>query len=243
MKAFSASLLLLALIASAAIPGAASTVSFDRNYSDPASDVVQLWTSNMTPVLLPDGNLTLTPFPDSVNLLRIRSANVSASVNLTFQVKGSIANLDNTTYEMRLYTRLDNASHFIVTYVNGSTVLTSNATGFNPVDISGNSAIVSTGSNPALLNTLVLTVAKSLLGPITSWDIDATATQRGLTYTYRDYGWAVSGSPGSGPPSSQFGVVLPDWIWLAVAPVVIAIAVVIFVLVRHQRSGREPPAK
>ena len=118
----------------------------------------------MTPVLLPDGNLTLTPFPDSVNLLRIRSANVSASVNLTFQVKGSIANLDNTTYEMRLYTRLDNASHFIVTYVNGSTVLTSNATGFNPVDLSGNSAIVSTGSNPALLNTLVLTVAKSLLG-------------------------------------------------------------------------------
>ena len=229
------------LVASAAAIGTASAVTFDRNYSDPASDVVQLWTANMTPVLLPDGNVSMSPFPDGVNLLWIRSADESASVNLTFQVKGDIADLDNTSYEMRLYTRADNASHFLVTYTNGSTVLTSNATGFVPVDISGNSLITSTGPNPVLLNTLVITVAKSLLGTVTSWDIDATATERGSTYTYRDSGWLVPGNPGSAPPPSS-GLNLPNWIWLAIVPVVIAIAVAILILARHARE-RTPRTK
>jgi len=234
VRAFLESLFVLALVASAAMVGTASAVTFDRDYSDPASDVVQLWTSNMTPVLLPDGNVTMSPFPDSVNLLWIRSANESANVNLSFQVKGRIADLDNTSYEMRLYTRSDNASHFIVTYTNESTRLTSNATGFVPVDLTGSSTITSTG--PVLLNTLVITVSKSLLGTVTSWDIDATATQRGPTYTYRDSGWLVPGSPGSAPPPPQSGIQLPNWLWLAIAPVVVAIVVAIVIMMRHQTT-------
>ena len=240
VKAFLGGLFVLLFVASVAMVGTASAVTFDRNYSDPASDVVQLWTANMTPVLLPDGNVTMGPFPDSVNLMWIRSADESASVNLSFQVKGSIADLDNTSYEMRLYTRADNTSHFTVTYTNGSTVLTSNATGSFRVDLSGNSRITSTG--PVLLNTLIITVSKSLLGTVTSWDIDATATQRGPTYTYRDSGWLVPGSPGSAPPPPQSGVVLPNWLWLAIAPVVVAIVVAVVMMMRHQ-TKRAPRTK
>ncbi|HYU07226.1 MAG TPA: hypothetical protein VEM77_08630 [Thermoplasmata archaeon] len=234
MKAFIGGLFVLLFVASTTMIGTASAVTFDRNYSDPASDVVQLWTANMTPVFLPDGNVTMSPFPDSVNLLWIRSTDESASVNLSFQVKGRIADLDNTSYEMRLYTRADNASHFTVTYTNRSTILTSNATGFVPVDLSGNSRITSTGPNPVLLNTLIIAVSKSLLGAVTSWDIDATATQRGPMYTYRDSGWLVPGSPGSAPPPPQSGVVLPNWLWLAIAPVIVAIVVAVVIMIRHQ---------
>jgi len=105
MKAVAAAALLLGFVVLAASAGVASAVSFDLNYSDPASDVVKFWATNDTPVLTPTGNLTLSPFPDSVNLLWIRSANASANVNLTIQVKGSIANLANTSYEIRLFTR------------------------------------------------------------------------------------------------------------------------------------------
>jgi len=241
VKAFLGGLFVLLFVASAVLVGSASAVTFDRNYSDPASDVAQLWTANMTPVLLPDGNVTMSPFPDSVNLLWIRSANESADVNLSFQVKGRIADLDNTSYEMRLYTRADNASHFLVTYTNGLTRLTSNATGFVPVDLSGKSWITSTGPNPVLLNTLVITVPKTLLGTVTSWDIDATATQRGPTYTYQDSGWLVPGSPGSAPPPPSSGLLLPNWLWLAIAPVIVAVVVAILIMVHHQRKDAPRP--
>lgn len=221
-------------------PGIASAVSFNLNYSDPASDVVKLWTSNMTPVPTSTGDLTMSPFPDSVNLRWIRSANASANVNLTLEVQGDIANLDNTSYEIRLYTRADNASHFIVTYVNGATWLTSNATGFVPVDISGNSTISSTGPNPALQNALHIRVAKSLLGTITVWNMDATATQRGSTYTYRDFGWEVPGNPGSSPTPPPTPSALPSWAWIALALAIVAVLVAIVVAIRRKRT---PPQK
>jgi len=51
VKARLAGLLLVCLVAFGTGVGVVSAVSFDRNYTDPASDVVQLWASNMTPVM------------------------------------------------------------------------------------------------------------------------------------------------------------------------------------------------
>jgi len=242
MKALTAALFGMGLVALAASSGTASAVSFDLNYSDPASDVVKLYTSNMTPVLLPGGAWTMSPFPDSVNLQWLRSTNNSADVNLTFEVRGEIANLANTSYEMHLFTRADNASHFIVNYTNGVTWLKSNDTGFTPLDISGNSTISSTGPGPnPLLNTLEIRVAKSLLGTITSWNIDGTATQGGPVYSYRDFGWQVPGNPGSAPPPATTPSGLPTWAWIALGLAVVAVFAVIVTLVRRKRTP--PPPK
>ena len=240
MKAIPVAVLLVDFFALAASAGIASAVSFDLNYGDPASDVVKFWATNDTPVLTPTGNLTLSPFPDSVNLLWIRSANASANVDLTIQVKGGIANLANTSYEIRLFTRSDNASHFSVTYATGTTTLRSNATGFTPVDLTGTTTITSTGSNPALKNTLVVSVQKTLLAPITAWNIDAIATQTGSVYTYHDYGWEQPGNPGSTPAPSPTPSRLPSWIWLAILPVILAIVAVIVMSARRKKPAPPP---
>src|SRR5256712_6619999 len=128
----------------------------------------------------------------------LASANASADVTLAIQVKGTIANLDNTSYQIRLYTRQDNATHFAVTHVNRTTTLPSNATGFVPIDLSGSTTIVQV--------TLSVRVAKSRLGTITAWAIDATASETRTVYTYVDYGWRIPGNPGSAPklPGAQF---------------------------------------
>jgi len=240
MKALAPTVLIIGLVALAVSAGIASAVSFDVSYSDPASDVVKLWTSNMTPVLTSGGNVTLSPSPDSVNFLRLASANASSDVRLTAQVKGSIANLANTSYEIRVYTRQDNASHFSVTYVNGAATLRSNATGFASVDVSGSTTITSTGPNPTLQNTLQVNLSKSLLGTLTSWNIDATAKQTGPTYTYEDFIWQVPGNPGSTPTVPPAASALPSWIWLAVVPVLLAIAAVVVLMVRHRKHTSPP---
>jgi hypothetical protein len=240
MKALVALILGMSFLALAASTAIAAGVSFDLSYSDPASDVEKFWTSNMTPVLTATGNLTLSPFPSSVNFLRLTSANASADVKLTAQVQGNIAKLDNTSYEIRVYTRQDNASHFIVTYVNGTATLTSNATGFVPVDISGSATITSTGPNPTLKNALQVNLSKSLLGTITAWNIDATAKQTGTPYTYEDFIWQLPGNPGSTPTPPPAGSVLPSWIWLAIVPVVLAILAVIVFVARRKKPAAPP---
>src|SRR3989441_12161920 len=188
MKVRLAGLLFASLLALAGGIGVASAVSFDQSYADPASDVVELWASNMTPVLT-DGNLTMSPFPDSVNVLRITSADAGADIALTIQVKGSIADLDNTSYQIRIYTRQDNSTHFRATYVNGRAILTSNATGFVPIDISPRVTVTQ--------GTLVVNVAKSWVGTITAWDLDATATETGTVSADRDSGCQSAGQPGT----------------------------------------------
>lgn len=225
MKALAAAVLLSALLVLTAGPGSVSAVSFDRSYTDPASDVVEFWTSNMTPVLT-DGNLTKSPFPDSVNLLQVTSANASADVVLTIQVKGTITNLDNTSYQIRLYTRQDNASHFAVTHVNQTTLLASNATGFVPIDLAGRTSIAG--------DTLSVRLAKTWLGTITAWEIDATATETGAVYTFADYGWQIPGNPGSAPRLPGGQSMLTNWAWVALVPVVIAIAVVVVMGLRER---------
>src|SRR5207245_11338738 len=59
----------------------------------------------------------------------------------------------------------------------------------------------------------------------------------------------VPGSPGSAPPPPQSGVVLPNWLWLAIAPVVVAIVVAVVIMMRHQtkraprtKQALQPPA-
>ena len=234
MKARLAGLLLVCLVAFGTGVGVVSAVSFDRNYTDPASDVVQLWASNMTPVMT-NGYLTMSPFPDSVNILRLASADAGAGITLTIQVKGVIANLDNTSYQIRIYTRQDNSSHFQASYVNGKTMLTSNATGFVPVDIS-TSTTVSQG-------TLLVNVAKSWLGTITAWDLDATATQTGTIYSYRDSGWQIPGSPGSEPTLPGAPSVLANWAWIAVVPVAIAITTVVVMVLRERKREATKKAR
>jgi len=187
------------LVLFAALPWTARGVSFDLNYSDPASDVVQLWGTNLTPVTDTAGNLVMNPFPDAVNIRWLRSAEDGANVTLTLETKGAIEDAANTSYEIRLYPRSDNATQFAVTYTNGTMSLDSNETAFVAVNLTGNSTITSTGPNPTLPNTLRLTIAKSLLGNITAWNIDATATKLGAPYAYRDFGWEVPGNPGSSP--------------------------------------------
>ncbi len=226
MKARFAGLLFVSLLALGGVIGVASAVSFDRSYGDPASDVVELWASNMTPVLT-DGNLTMSPFPDSVNVLRLASADAGADIALTIQVKGSIADLDNTSYQIRIYTRQDNSTHFLATYVNGKMMLTSNATGFVPIDISPGVAVAQ--------GTLTVNLAKSWLGTITAWDLDATATETGAIYSYRDNGWQIAGNPGSAPTLPGVPSVLANWAWVAVVPVAIAIATVLVMVLRERK--------
>ena len=226
MKARLVGLLLVSLLALESGIGVASAVSFDRSYADPASDVVELWASNLTPVLT-DGNLTMSPFPDSVNVLRLASADAGADIALTIQVKGSIANLDNTSYQIRIYTRQDNSTHFRATYVNGKMMLTSNASGFVPIDISPRVAVTQ--------GTLTVNLAKSWFGTISAWDLDATATETGTIYSYRDSGWQIPGNPGSEPTLPGAPSVLANWAWIAVVPVAIAIATVLVMVLRERK--------
>src|SRR3989442_747302 len=113
------------------------------------------------------------------------------------------------------------------------TLLSSNATGFVPIDLSGSTTIAQ--------DTLSVAVAKSRLGIITAWEIDATATETGAVYTYVDYGWRIPGNPGSAPklPGAQF--ILPNAAWIALVPVVIAIAIVVVIVFkdRAERSSRK----
>ena len=224
------------LLATAAVQ--AATVDFNLSYSDPASDVVKLYSSNMTAVRTSAGDLVMSPFPDAVNILRLNSADAGLNVSVSMELKGDVADLPNTTYEFRLYTRSDNASHSIVTYTNGYTTLDSNATGSQPQNITGNSTISAVGTNPTLLNELTIRLAKALLGNITYWNLDASATQTGSPYSYRDFGWEVPGSPGSAPPTPTPSGFLSNWWWLLLAIGVIAAAVLVAVLVaRRRRKG------
>jgi hypothetical protein len=215
--------------------------SFALNYSDPASDVVQLWSSNMTPVTDANGDPVLSPFPNSINIIWIRSTEAPGGENLTLSIEtmGGISDLANATYEIRLYTRLDNASHFIVTYRSGVTVLDSNDTAFAPMNITGNSTITAAGPNPTLQNALRINVMKNLLGTIEVWNIDAVTTLAEPTYSYRDYGWEVPGNPGSGPTTGDSGSAFPNWLWiLIVGGAVSVVLLALFVRRRHKSSTR-----
>lgn len=205
-RAFIASLAGVLVLAALAMP-AAGEPNFQRDYSDPASDVEQLWTANMTAVTDQNGDPIAGPFPDSINIIWTRSANATNPANVTISVEtqGSIVNHDNTSYEFQLFTTPTNGSYFRVTYVNMTTTLDSTDPDFTPVDLTGNSTISNVGP-PIVQNRLRINVEKSHLGPITAWNVRLLALQTGATYTYRDWGWELPGNPGSAPTIIQ-GVV------------------------------------
>lgn len=174
----------------------ASAVNFVLNYSDPASDVFKLWTSNNTHVTDAAGFWILSPSPGTVNLIRLSSANAGTAVDVYVKVQTTITSSANTSYEARLYTRADNATHFIVTYRNGVTNMVTNHTGSPTWDLTTNTTV-------GALGWLGFSVSKAYLGNITAWNIDATAKQVQGTYTYEDYGWSQPGNPGSAPAFIQ----------------------------------------
>ncbi len=177
----------------------ASAVNFALNYSDPSSDVFQLYTSNGTHVTDAAGYWIMSPSPGTVNLLRLSSADAGASVSVYLKVQTSISSDANTTYEWRLYTRADNATHYILTFHDGLTRLVSNHTGSATVNLTASTQVGNLGW-------LGVYVRKADLGGtanITAWNIDATAKQVQGNYTYEDFGWSQPGNPGSAPAFIQ----------------------------------------
>jgi hypothetical protein len=193
----------LVLAVAFAVPAAAEP-NFHLDYSDPASDVEQLWTSNMSAVTDANGDPIARPFPDSINIVWTRSVNATDPANVTVSVdtQGRIANRDDTSYEFQLFTNPTYTSYFRVTYANGTTTLDSTDPDFTPVDLTGNSTITNVGP-PSIQNRLRINVEKSLLGTITSWNVRLLALQVEPTYTYRDWGWELPGNPGSAPTVLQ----------------------------------------
>ncbi len=174
----------------------ATAVNLNLNYSDPASDVAKMWTSNNSHVTDVGGFWILSPSPSSDNLIRVSSTNSSANVALYLRVQGLIATQSNISYEIRLYPRADNSTHYSVKYSNGETWLRQNGTVSGYVNLTSNTTI-----SPA--STLNIIVSKGLLGNISAWDIDATALEVGAVYTYQDFVWSQPGYPGSAPAYVQ----------------------------------------
>ncbi len=177
----------------------AVTDYLDKNYSDPASDVAKMWTSNNTHVTTSNGTWVLSNQPTQVNLLRLASTNASANIDLYLKVQGSIASQPNISYEIRLYSRADNRTHFIVTYSNGTTWLTQNNTAATHVNLTSSTLISPT-------TTLNIVVSKADLGGpsnITTWNIDGVAKWTETIYTYVDFVWEQPGNPASAPAFIQ----------------------------------------
>ncbi len=176
-----------------------SAVNYNLNYSDPASDVFKLWTSNDSHVTDASGYWIMSPSPNSVNLIRVASYDDGANIGLYLKVQTTIASQSNVSYQIRMYSRADNRTHYILTYSNGRASLTSNATGASSVNMTANVTI----SPASVLNALV---NKTLLGGtanITVWNIDATAREVAGNYTYEDFVWQQPGNPGSAPAFIQ----------------------------------------
>src|SRR2546428_6924964 len=115
-------------------------------------------------------------------------------------------------------------------------MLPANATGFVPIDI-GPGGVVTQG-------TLTVNLAKSGLGTISAWDREATATQTGTIYSYRDSGWQIPGSPGSEPTlPGEPPSVLANWAWIAVVPVAIAITTVVVMVLRERKREATQKAR
>lgn len=182
----------------ASMPLRAYAVNLNLNYSDPASDVFILYTSNSSHVTDAVGNWLYSNTEPQVNILRIFSVDASSDVGVYLRVQGgsAISYLANTSYELHLFTRSDNSTSYLLRYSNGTTTLRTNHTGSPVYDLTSNTTI-----SPA--NQLGITVSKSNLGNITAWNMDATAKMVGANYTFQDFGWLQPGNPGSAPAFIQ----------------------------------------
>lgn len=195
MRAIVATLCLAVLLLSFSASVSGAQVNFTKEYSDPASDVMKLYTSNMTPVIV-NNDFVMSPTPGTINIIWLRSSESADGNNISveLEVKGgsSITDAPNVTYTVNLYTDASNRTHYSVEYRNGLMEIFTNATNSPKTNITGNSTV-----GPP--NVLTLTISKSLLGNITMFDIDATALMFGDPYSYEDFGWLLPGHPGTSP--------------------------------------------
>lgn len=184
------------------VPLRAAAVSMTLNYSDPAGDVFEMWTSNNSHVTDASGNWLKFGTPMSVDLQRVASNDLGANVQILLKVRASVSALANTTYEYRLYTRQDNATHYIVTFRNGTTTMVTNHTDSQVWNLTANTTVGGVTS----LGWLGVIVNKTALGGsanITAWDMDAQAKMASSPYSYVDYVWSLPGNPGSAPAFIQ----------------------------------------
>lgn len=193
------SLLIAPQTSPVSFPVHASAVSLALNYSDPASDVFKMWTSNASHVTDAAGHWLLSPAPGTVNLIRLSSTEAGLNVQVFLKVQTSISVLANVTYEYRLYPRADNATHYIVTFRDGFTTMVSNHTGSTAHNLTANTTVGNLGW-------LGVAVSKDYMkgaANITAWNIDATAKMVAGNYTYEDFVWQQPGNPGSAPAFIQ----------------------------------------
>lgn len=198
------SALALFLILAAMVSMPTQAPAFPLDYSDPASDVVQLNSTTGLCEVDAGGDCITSPQPDDVNIRRVKGEDALTAYNLTIEVQGEIRTAANASYIVNLYFDTTNQTHWVVNYTNGALSLSTNGT-YTPQDISGNATVW--GPNPTNLNSVSMLVNKTLAGPsnITAGvNIDGTAILRGdpaqgEPYSYQDFGWEVPGRPGASP--------------------------------------------
>lgn len=177
----------------------ASAVNFNLSYPDPTGDVFELWTSNATHVTYAGGFWVMGRNPGEVNLVRLTSVDAGANVNLALRVRTAILSDVNVSYQIRLYPRADNATHYQVDYSNGLASLTQAGSPAAPTNITASATV-----GPS--STLNVAVNKTLLGGlanIDSWKIDASTREVAGNYTFEDFLWQVPCSPESAPAFVQ----------------------------------------
>ncbi len=177
----------------------ASAVNFNLSYPDPTGDVFELWSSNATHVTTAGGFWIMGRNPGEVNLVRLSSVDAGANVDLALRVRTVILSDVNVSYEIRLYPRADNGTHYLVDYSNGLASLTQAGSSATSVNVTAGTSI-----GPS--STLNVAVNKTLLGGlanIDSWKIDASTKEVAGNYTFEDFLWQVPCSLESAPAFVQ----------------------------------------
>lgn len=189
---FSASFLAFVLLINLFVStGMGQGIDFDLDYSDPASDVRWIYEN---------GTSELKNEPKDVNIKWLRSKllpdNVTLKLTIELSSPGQIRTDDATSYLFNIYTTAGNESHYIVNYSNGDCTLYTNTSA---------SIVNETVKHSVSGQDLACFVNVSDLGNITYYNVDASAS----TFEYenatvgwvlkKDFGWEVSGSPGTTP--------------------------------------------
>ena len=217
---FLAFVLLINLIAST---GMGQAIDFDLDYSDPASDVRWIYEN---------GTSELKNEPKDVNIKWLRSKLQAddETLKLTIELSspGQIRTDDATSYLFNIYTIAGNESHYIVNYSNGDCTLYTKTSA---------SLINQSVTHSISGQDLACFVNMSDLGNITYYNVDASAETREYVNATvgwvlkKDFGWEVSGSPGTTPEDvPEDGNGTPGFgLWTMMVATISAFAIVTFV--------------
>lgn len=202
----------------------AQDIDFDLDYSDPASDVTWVYGN---------GSTEMRSDPKDVNIKWLRSEMQSETLKLTIELNSpGVIRTDNITiYKINLYTTLGNATHFIVNYSNGNCNLRTNTS----------SAIINDSVEHSISGSaLECLVDFSELGNVTYFNIDASAETREYEndtvgwVLKKDFGWELSGSPGTIPGEDPEGEETPGFLFGSMLlATIIAVVIISFVRKEH----------